>query len=403
MSDLIGQDAVETWASSLGKIRKARSMPCRPTEFSRRGLMVERRPGAAPLYFTWNGKAIGNSEQMTVKRAYDLMVERMDAPTVTREDRKADKIARERAAVTLNAVFDTWTASRSAKPSTAIYRSVWGSVVRPAGDVAMSDMTTGKYSALLRAAHARGCAPSAIHRAGTLLRQMVKRAALIHDIPPVVVGNVDEIFDGEDSAPVKSQKRQYVPKVEDVVALWHALPDTSAGHLLKVAIVTGCRKANVTTIHRDEIMSDAWVIPGEKMKQGKPHTVPLFQLFRDVLSAADGRDELLFGTDQNGTASNTRPIAASTLNALLRRHGLLSWNGEESTNATIHDFRRFLVVNAIRHAGIDEVTAQRMIAHTVNVNDVAACYATDDAHVDKTADGWKRWSNWLESVICRVG
>jgi len=81
-----------------------------------------------------------------------------------------------------------------------------------------------------------------------------------------------------------------------------------------------------------EIQGNIWEIPGEKMKTGQAHVVPLSRqvmAILDGLRPATGSGRLVFPSDR----SAVRPISDMTLTAALRRMGF------DKTQVTPHGFR----------------------------------------------------------------
>nr|WP_315383470.1 tyrosine-type recombinase/integrase [uncultured Sphingomonas sp.] len=69
-----------------------------------------------------------------------------------------------------------------------------------------------------------------------------------------------------------------------------------------------------------DLSAKAWTIPGEKMKMGRPHRVPLSKQVLALLAERremSGRSKLLFP----GVRSDARPISDDTINATLGRRG----------------------------------------------------------------------------------
>lgn len=400
---ITSQADAEAFAQANQKVRKPRAADVHLAPFHRRGLRLSIEPKKGePCAFYWRwraaGRPLGSMQTMTASQAYARMIQQMDG---------AEKPAKKPRTPTLNQYFEQWASERDGKPSTKIYRSVWRNTVAAAGDLVMADMVRADYVRILKEAHKRGAAPTGIHRTHTLMGQLIKWADYNHDLTPVTLPPMTAIFDGDD-APEKSEKRQAVIDLNDWREFWHYL----AGHhgstaaLLMLIMTTGVRKSEATGIVASEVKEHAWTIPAARMKQRKAHTIPRFPVLDSVLARSRRTDGLLFGADANGTPSPKRTVAASTLNNRLKRYGLHAWITDPDTNerravpATVHDLRRTMTTFAIRYAGIDEVTAQRMIAHAVKLNEVAAVYAVAGvADAEKTAEGWQKWGDWFASII----
>lgn len=363
-------------------------------------------PAGKPAIWRSMGRKMANVSDLPFEIAVSRHVARLTRQTAAKQEKPAKREP------TLNERFDEWLAQHTnsdgtPKASSAAYRSVWRNVIGKYGDQTMTNMKKADYNGIFEAAIKRGQGPSTINRAHTLASQLIEWMDHRHDLPVVRLAPLKVVFGG--SAPAESEKRQAVVDLEDWRAFWQWLekqPTKSAANLLQLIMLTGVRKGEGIGIQRDELMAETWTIPAERMKgregKRKPHTVPRFAALDRVLARSQKEAGLLFGTDANGVPSDARTLSHTTLNKWIQRFGLKATDHRigEKVNATIHDLRRTMCSYAIRFARVDEVTAQRMIAHTVQVNQVAAAYAVDGAaHVDTVATGWQQWADWIETTL----
>lgn len=71
-----------------------------------------------------------------------------------------------------------------------------------------------------------------------------------------------------------------------------------AARAMEFAILTAARTGEVTGMAWDEVSGDTWTIPGERMKAGRPHVVPLTAQAQAVLAALP-RDRPPFSLSEN--------------------------------------------------------------------------------------------------------
>ena len=74
---------------------------------------------------------------------------------------------------------------------------------------------------------------------------------------------------------------------DEIVAFWHACDDLAdpIGQLLKLLLLTGCRRTELAGMLWSEIGADStWVIPGARTKNRRSHAVPLPPLARHILN-----------------------------------------------------------------------------------------------------------------------
>ncbi|WP_042051875.1 tyrosine-type recombinase/integrase [Aeromonas dhakensis] len=382
---IIGQVAIEQWAMQHQRARSTKTTDCKPTPFSRAGLVATLEPGATAIKYYHGKKYLGTN----LESCYSRMV----APKVPKADR-----------VTLNELFASWAKEREDKPSTAGYKGIWARVVGAAGDRPVADLKSSDYARILLDAGARKCAPTSIHRAAELLAKMAKRAALRHDLPAVAVPGVADAFAGASNQPAKSKARQAVATLDDlrqIVALGTAADANGLAKLAALVVMTGCRKAEALGMHTGELTATHWVIPPERTKQGTATRIPLTAPLRALVESGRQSAGLVFGSEQgraNGDAK--RPYSATALNYYLARLGVLSTDPDGNTGkATVHDLRRSMCTQVNALGLTDGDTAQRMIGHKVG-NVVANTYdVTAVSQANKIDAAFAAWHEALFSTI----
>jgi integrase len=100
------------------------------------------------------------------------------------------------------------------------------------------------------------------------------------------------------------------------------------GDFVKVAILTGQRPGEVSGMRREELHGDTWILPGERVKNKKSHSVPLPRQALAILEAAHRTsDEFVF-------SYGARPLRGfhHAKAALDKAAGVTGW--------TLHDLRR---------------------------------------------------------------
>lgn len=126
------------------------------------------------------------------------------------------------------------------------------------------------------------------------------------------------------------KQRDRVLTDEEVRLIWH-YTDEPFSRILKILILTGLRRNEVSTLHSEHIEQDALTIPAHLSKNKKPHTVPIGPLTSRLLTG----EGFLFGNEKGTTFSGWSKSKAR----LDRELALPHW--------TIHDIRRtFATVHA---------------------------------------------------------
>ena len=98
--------------------------------------------------------------------------------------------------------------------------------------------------------------------------------------------------------------RDRVLSDQELVAIWKALADDEYGKVVKLLILTGCRRAEIGDMAWSEIAPDksTWTLPAERSKNGRSHTLPILPAMRQILDTVPnvvGRDQL-FGQRSHG-------------------------------------------------------------------------------------------------------
>jgi integrase len=94
------------------------------------------------------------------------------------------------------------------------------------------------------------------------------------------------------------------PNYDDLVAVWKGAPDNDYGKILRLLILTLCRRDEIASLSRPEFEKDAKLIrlPGARTKNGREHVVPLSDEAMAILETVEEREgrDLLFGSGKGG-------------------------------------------------------------------------------------------------------
>ena len=127
--------------------------------------------------------------------------------------------------------------------------------------------------------------------------------------------------------PAKEKSRDRVLDDAELKLTWEAADAEGGapGALIKLLMLSGARRNEITELARDEIAADAIELQGERTKNGFPHTIPITPMIRRVLDALPGTGKFVlngmdrpFG-DHSGAKEMVRPaIRPWTLHDLRR-------------------------------------------------------------------------------------
>jgi integrase len=187
---------------------------------------------------------------------------------------------------------------------------------------------------------------------------------------------------------------------DEIKTLWHVLPTALARsincqRILKICLITGQRLGEVSGMTRGELdlKRKLWTVPGERVKNGYTHTVPLSDLALSAINEAlaDTEGDAVF-PDQDGKPFRSPPVTTAVLRAQEKnRFGISAWSP--------HDFRRTCLDNMAR-LGV----SPNIIAEVANHRSVAKSGITFAHYIKHSFENEKRqalelWSDRLAAII----
>jgi len=157
--------------------------------------------------------------------------------------------------------------------------------------------------------------------------------------------------------------------------------DSLSSIALQITILTACRTSEVLLADWEEFDLDAkiWTIPGERMKAGRAHRVPLTYTVLALLESLKGRKGYLFPGARKG-----RPLSNMAMTMVLRRlkHATL----------TVHGFRSTFRDWCAEETHYANIVAEQALAHTVG-SAVEAAYRRGDL-LDKRRALMADWASY---------
>lgn len=159
--------------------------------------------------------------------------------------------------------------------------------------------------------------------------------------------------------------------------------------LIEWQLHTMVRPSEAAGTRWDEINTETalWLIPAERMKKKKAHTVPLSPqalALLDVVKPLSGRSEYVFPGDRN----HHKPTHSSTANMALKRMG---YHGE----LVAHGLRS-LASTTLNEQGFDHDVIEACLAH-VDSNEVRAAYNRAE-YIERRKKVMAWWSDHIEKA-----
>jgi integrase len=145
----------------------------------------------------------------------------------------------------------------------------------------------------------------------------------------------------------------------ELAAVWRACEDNDFGRIVKLLILTGCRREEIGGLLWSELDLDTgtMTIPGERTKNHKRHTLILPSIARDILRSAParvGRDFIFGGSGGSFSAWSYATLALNTRITAAQGKPLPHW--------TLHDLRRSMRSGMAR-LGVAPHVAERVVNH----------------------------------------
>ena len=141
--------------------------------------------------------------------------------------------------------------------------------------------------------------------------------------------------------PVQPEARDRVLSDAELTLVWRCSGSGDFGPIVRLLILTACRREEVAAMAWSELQGDLWSIPGARTKNGLPLDLALPSLALNVLQAVHAREgrDLVFG-------SRTGPFSGwSKAKAELDVRMLVALKAERGSKAVLvpwrlHDLRR---------------------------------------------------------------
>lgn len=177
---------------------------------------------------------------------------------------------------------------------------------------------------------------------------------------------------------------------KELRSVWNALPAGDYGSIVKLLILTGQRRKEISDLRWSEIdLERAQIrLPAQRTKNGRAHIVPLSHTARSILAAAQGQHEgrdFVFGQGDGGfsghAACKVRLNAAS---------GIADW--------TLHDLRRTAATH-MAEIGIQPHIIEAVLNHVSgSKSGVAGIYNRSTYETEK-ATALARWDSHLAGIV----
>jgi integrase len=148
------------------------------------------------------------------------------------------------------------------------------------------------------------------------------------------------------ACPVEANRRDRVLSDDEIAKLWHAVEGDPFEGMVRLLILTGARRSEISQLCWTEIADDAIHLPTERTKTGEPRIVPLSPQAAAVISGVTRNGPHVFGDKKAWSAAKARIDAATRINE--------PW--------VIHDLRR-TAATKMQKLGVQEQVIEAVLGH----------------------------------------
>jgi integrase len=178
---------------------------------------------------------------------------------------------------------------------------------------------------------------------------------------------------------------------DEIRTVWNACDDSDYGRIVRLLILTGCRREEIGGLRWSEIDMENCTItlPAERCKNGREHIVPLSGMALDVLKSIPRREGFVFGTRGGGFK-----IWTHGKRALLATTGAMAdWR--------LHDIRH-TVSTGMNDIGIDPHIVDASLNHLSNREAIERRYNHSEYRAQK-AQAFTRWADHVRGLLDGTG
>lgn len=179
-------------------------------------------------------------------------------------------------------------------------------------------------------------------------------------------GHLDKLLPKRSKASKTHHAAMDYRKLPEFYARLKAERSSLSATALALTILTACRTSEVllATWAEFDLAGGLWTIPGDRMKAGNPHRVPLSAEVVRLLESLPTREGLLFPGQRKG-----KPLSNMSMSMCLRKL--------QHADLTVHGFRSTFRDWAAEETHYPNIVAEQALAHVVG-NAVEAAYRRGD-------------------------
>jgi integrase len=189
-----------------------------------------------------------------------------------------------------------------------------------------------------------------------------------------------------------SKPRERVLTDQELADIWNHAGDFGYGKMVKLMILTGCRRQEIGSATWDEfdLDRDTWTIPSERTKNGRTHKLPLMPMAMDIIKSTPkmATRKQLYGTRGTGFGGWSR-----SRDDLDRRLA-----GRIRTPWRLHDLRR-TVATRMADLGVQPHIIEAVLNHHGGHRAGVAGVYNRSAYEREVRIALALWSDHVRSLV----
>jgi integrase len=188
--------------------------------------------------------------------------------------------------------------------------------------------------------------------------------------------------------PKAAEERTRALSGDEIRTVWNACDDSDYGRIVRLLILTGCRREEIGGLRWDEIDMDKATItlPAERCKNGREHVIPLSGMAMEIVRSIPRREGFVFGTRGGGFK-----IWTHGKRALLATTGAMAdWR--------LRDIRH-TVSTGLHEIGVEPQHVEAVLNHVSGHKDGVAGRYNHATYRAQIAQALARWADHVEGII----
>ena len=187
--------------------------------------------------------------------------------------------------------------------------------------------------------------------------------------------------------PKKSFVRDRVLTDNEMVRIWRAAGDDTFGRIVKLLILTGQRRGEITELKGSMVRRDTITFPASHTKNSRTHTFPLGGMAADIIGGPHESDAYVFLALGKETPFNGHSPCKRKLD---KRCGVEAW--------TLHDLRRTFA-SGLASLGVAMPVIERLLNHVSgSFGGIVGVYQRYD-FMPEMREAMSAWEGYLDQLI----